>query len=91
LEEHGLGGGVKNKVVKGILGAKRDKMARGWRILHNEQLHILYSSPSTYNQNEVKEDELGRACSKKGYTRNAYKIFVETPEEKITLRMPRRR
>jgi hypothetical protein len=29
-----------------IFGPKRDKVTRGWRKLHNEELHNLYSSPS---------------------------------------------
>jgi hypothetical protein len=26
---------------------KRDEMTRGWRKLHNEELHKIHSSPST--------------------------------------------
>jgi hypothetical protein len=29
-----------------IFGPKRDEVAGGWRKLHNEELHNLYSSPS---------------------------------------------
>jgi hypothetical protein len=29
-----------------ILGPKRDEEMGGWRKLHNEELHNLYSSPS---------------------------------------------
>jgi hypothetical protein len=29
-----------------IFGPKRDEVTGGWRKLHNEQLHNLYSSPS---------------------------------------------
>jgi hypothetical protein len=29
-----------------ILGPKRDEVTGGWRKLHNEELHNLYSSPS---------------------------------------------
>jgi hypothetical protein len=29
-----------------IFGPKRDKVTGGWRKLHNEELHNLYSSPS---------------------------------------------
>jgi hypothetical protein len=38
-EEHGL------RVLR-IFGPKRDEVTRGWRKLHNEELHNLYSSPS---------------------------------------------
>jgi hypothetical protein len=29
-----------------IFGLKRDEITGGWRKLHNEELHNLYSSPS---------------------------------------------
>jgi hypothetical protein len=34
------------KFLVRISGPRRDKMVRGWRKLHNEELHNLYSSPS---------------------------------------------
>jgi hypothetical protein len=33
-------------VLSGIFGSKRDEVMGGWRKLHNEELHNLYSSPS---------------------------------------------
>jgi hypothetical protein len=35
-----------NRVLRRIFGAKRDEVTGGWRKLHNEELHNLYSSPS---------------------------------------------
>jgi hypothetical protein len=35
-----------NRVLRRISGPKRDEEAGGWRKLHNEGLHSLYSSPS---------------------------------------------
>jgi hypothetical protein len=35
-----------NRVLRGIFGPKRDEATGGWRKLHNEELHILYSSPN---------------------------------------------
>jgi hypothetical protein len=35
-----------NRVSRRIFGAKRDEVTGGWRKLHNEELHNLYSSPS---------------------------------------------
>jgi hypothetical protein len=34
-----------NRVLRGIFGPKREEVAGGWRRLHNEELHNLYSSP----------------------------------------------
>jgi hypothetical protein len=32
--------------MRRIFGPKRDEVTGGWRKLHNEKLHDLYSSPS---------------------------------------------
>jgi len=35
-----------NRVLRRMFGPKRDKVAREWRKLHNEELNDLYSSPN---------------------------------------------
>jgi hypothetical protein len=35
-----------NRVLKRIYGPKRGGVTGGWRKLHNEEFHNLYSSPS---------------------------------------------
>jgi hypothetical protein len=44
-EEHRLRV-FENRVLKRIFGPKRDEVTGGWKKLHNEELHGLYSSPS---------------------------------------------
>jgi hypothetical protein len=44
-EEHRLRV-FENRVLRSIFGLKRDEVTGGWRKLHNEELHGLYSSPS---------------------------------------------
>ena len=44
-EEHRLRA-FENKVLRKILGAKRDEITGEWRKLHNAQLHALYSLPN---------------------------------------------
>jgi hypothetical protein len=44
-EEHRLRV-FENRVLRIIFGPKWDEVAGGWRKLHNEELHDLYSSPS---------------------------------------------
>jgi hypothetical protein len=34
-----------NRVQRRIFGPKREEVAGGWRRLHNEELHHLYTSP----------------------------------------------
>jgi hypothetical protein len=43
-EEHRLRV-FENRVLRRIFGPKRDAVTGEWRKLHNEELHILYSSP----------------------------------------------
>jgi hypothetical protein len=35
-----------NSVLRRIFGPKREEVVRGWRRLHNEELHNLYASPN---------------------------------------------
>jgi hypothetical protein len=35
-----------NSVLRKIFGPKREEGAEGWRRLHNEELHNLYTSPN---------------------------------------------
>jgi hypothetical protein len=35
-----------NRVLRRIFGPKRDEVTEGWRKLHNEEIHNLYSSPN---------------------------------------------
>jgi hypothetical protein len=45
-EEHRLRILENRVLVRRIFGPKRDEVTGGWRKLHNEELHGLYSSPS---------------------------------------------
>jgi hypothetical protein len=44
-EEHRLRV-FENRVLRRMFAPERDQVTGGWRKLHNEQLHNLYSSPS---------------------------------------------
>jgi hypothetical protein len=35
-----------NRVLRRLFKLKRDEVMGGWRKLHNEELHNMYSSPS---------------------------------------------
>jgi hypothetical protein len=37
---------LENRVLRRMIGPKRDEVSGGWRKLHNEELRDLYSSPS---------------------------------------------
>jgi hypothetical protein len=52
-----------NRVLRRIFGPKRDEMTRGWRKLHNEELHKFYLSTSIMRMIQVKEDDVDSSCS----------------------------
>jgi hypothetical protein len=74
-----------NRALSRIFGPKRDEVTGGWRKLHNEELHNLYSSPSIIRIDEVKENKMGSACSTNGGRRrrrrtNECRILLRKPE-----------
>jgi hypothetical protein len=85
-EEHRLRV-FENRVLR-IFGPKRNEETGGWRKLHNEELHNLYSSPSIIGM--IKNDEMGGACSTNGEKRNAYRILVGKPGRRPLGRIRRR-
>jgi hypothetical protein len=78
-------------VLRRIFGPKRDEVTGGWRRLHNEELHNLYSSPSINRM--VKSRRMGWAehVARMWETRNAYRILVGKPEGTRPLVRPGRR
>jgi hypothetical protein len=79
------------RVLRRIFGPKRDEVTRGWRKLHNEELHNLYSSPSIIRIiNSMKMRWAGHV-TRMGEKRNVYRLLVGKPEEKRSLGRPRRR
>jgi hypothetical protein len=51
-----------NRVLRRIFGPKRSEMMRGWRKLHNKELHDLYSLPIIIII--IKSRRMMHACSK---------------------------
>jgi hypothetical protein len=63
----------------------------GWRKLHNEELHNLYSSPSTIRMIKSRRMRWEGHVARMGEKRNAYRILVGNPEGKRSLGRPKRR
>jgi hypothetical protein len=87
MEEHRLKV-FQKRVLRRVFGPKRDEVMGWWRKLYNEELHTLYSPPSS---GKVKEEEMGRACIEMGEKRNVYRILLRKPEGKRPLGRQRRR
>jgi hypothetical protein len=68
-----------NRVLR-IFGPKRDEVTGGWRKLHNEELHNLYSSPSIIGMIMSGRMRWAGHIARIGTKRNAYNILVGKPE-----------
>jgi hypothetical protein len=80
-----------NRVLRRIFGPKRDEATGGWRKLHNEELHNLYSSPSIIRMIKSRSMRWAGHVARMGEKRNAYGILVGKPEGKRPLGRLRRR
>jgi hypothetical protein len=65
-----------NRALRGIMGPKRDEVTGGWKKLHSEELHNLYSSPNIIRVFKSKRMEIGEACNVYGVSRKMRTIFV---------------
>jgi hypothetical protein len=89
-EEHRLRV-FENRVLRRMFGPKRDEVTGGWRKLHNEELHGLYSSPSIVRVIKARMMRLAGHVARMGEVRGAYNILVGRPEGRRPLGRPRRR
>jgi hypothetical protein len=80
-----------NRVLRRTLGPKRDEMTGGWRKLHNEELHGLYSSPSIIRVIKARRMRWAGHVARMGEARGAYDILVGRPEGRRPLGRTRRR
>jgi hypothetical protein len=60
-----------------------------WRKMHNEELHILHSSPNIIRMDKSRKMRGAGHVARIGEERNAYRIFEGKPEGKRPLRKSR--
>jgi hypothetical protein len=80
-----------NRVVRRIFGPKRDEEKVEWRKLHNEELHILYSSPDIIRQVKSRRMRWAGHVARMGEEKKVNKVLVGKPNGKRPLRRPRHR
>jgi hypothetical protein len=78
-EEHRLRV-FENRVLRRIFRLKRDEVTGGWRKLHNEELHGLYSSPSVIRVIKARRMRWAGHMARMGEVRSAYNILVGRPD-----------
>jgi hypothetical protein len=76
--------------MRRIFGPKRDEVTGEWRKLHNEELHILYSSPNIITHKSRTMRWAGHVA-RMGEERNVYEALMGKPEGKRPLGRPKLR
>jgi hypothetical protein len=66
-------------VLRRISEPQRDEVTGGWRKLHNEELHGLYSSPSIVRVIKARMMRWAGHVARMGEVRGAY-ILIGRPE-----------
>jgi hypothetical protein len=74
-EEHRLRV-FENRVLRGILGPKRDEVTGEWRKLHNEELRDLYSSTSIIRIIKSRRMRWAGHVARMGEKRNACRLLM---------------
>jgi hypothetical protein len=81
----------KNRELRRIFGPKRDAVTGGWRKLHNEELHGLYSSPGIVRVIKGRRMRWAGHVARMGEVRGAYNILVGKHGGSRPLGRPKRR
>jgi hypothetical protein len=79
-------GAFENRVLRRIFGPKRDEVTGEWRKLHNEELHILYSSPNIIRQIKSRRIRWAGHMACLGKERHLNKVLIGKPEGKSHLK-----
>jgi hypothetical protein len=74
-EEHRLRV-FENRVLRRIFGPKRDEVTGECRKLHNEELHILHSSPNIIRQIISRIMRWAGHAARMGEDRKVYRVLV---------------
>jgi hypothetical protein len=68
--------GFANTVLRRIFGPKSEEVVRGWRRLHNEELHNLYASPNIIRVIQSRKMRLAVHVACIGQMKNSYNILA---------------
>jgi len=82
---------VFEKVLRRIIGPRRDEVTGKWRRLHNEELNDLYFSPNNVRVIKSRRMRWAGHVARMGKERWVYRVLVGKPGGKRPLGRPRRR
>ena len=80
-----------NRVLRKIFGPRRDEVTGEWRILHNEELNDLYSSPNIVRVIKSRRMRWAGHVARMGEKSGVYRVLLGKPEGRRPLGRPRRR
>jgi hypothetical protein len=80
---------IENRVLRSILGPKRDELTGQWRKLHNEELNDLYCSSNIVWVKKSRRLRWAVHVERIGERRGVYSVLVGKPEGKRPLGRPR--
>jgi len=69
-----------NRVLRRILGPKRDEVTGEWRKLHNEELNDLYCSPNVIWVIKSRRMRWVGHVARMGNRRGVFMVLVRKPE-----------
>jgi len=75
-------------VLRRIFGTKTDELTGEWRILHNEELNDLYSSPNIFRVIKSRRMRWAGHVARMEESRGAYRVLVGNLRERVRLRYP---
>jgi hypothetical protein len=71
-----------NKVLTRLFGPTRVGVTRGWRKLHNEELHYMYTSPIIITIVKSWRMRWAEYVGRMGEKKNVYRLLVGKPKRK---------
>jgi len=78
-------------VLRRIFGPRRAEVTEEWRILHNEELSDLYSSPNIVRVIKSRRMRWVGHVARMGEERGVYRVLMGKPVGRRPLGRPRRR
>jgi hypothetical protein len=80
-----------NRVLRRVLGPKRDEVRREWRKLHTEELNDRYSLPNIMRVVKSRRMRWAGHVARMGEGRGVHRVLVGKPEGRRPLGRPRHR
>jgi hypothetical protein len=79
------------RVLRRIIGPKREKVTGDWRRLHNEELYALYFTPNIIRVMKSTRLKWAGHVARVEESRGAYRVLMGKPEGRRPLGRPRYR